>query len=765
VSCLDGCRFDHVNQAVDRSDHPFPANTDLGAAVPKFGVLAAKLEPPADRPGTVARTALLDRLAGLQDIPLIGVVAPPGYGKTTLLAQWARQRGATSAWLSCDDSDNDPAVLLTGLAAAVSRVVPAVRTAFRRAAPFTMGVAVMSELVAALRSTTDVFVAIDHAETVTSAEARNVLAEFALNLPSGWQLAFASRHVLPLPMGRLRACGEILEIGPGDLAMNVTEASQLIAGAHVDVSAEQADHLLARTEGWPTGLYLAALSIRAGTLHRDAGFAEARDESFMADYLRAELLDKLSPGEVSFLTRTSVLERMSGPLCDATLNIAGSARVLDDLAGRNLLVIPLDRHKEWYRYHRILRGLLGAQLRRREPDMVATLNVRASQWLQNHGMPEAAISHAQAADDIDHVARLVLDAGPSVWASGRVETVLRWMEWLETRNAVKRYPAIAAHGALTLALLGRAEETERWSSVVEHGDSSGKLSDGSTVESIVAFLRANLCRDGVEAMRREARKSWSGLGPSSPHRATMLCTEGISYLLEDDPDQADVILANAYDDALRTGVWPLTALVLAERCLAAAGRGHWPAAGALAGQALAIVKDGHLEDYFTSAPVYACAAVTEVHQGLLADARNHLARAARLRPLLTYALPVVSVQTLLQMARAYIALADTGGAAAVLRQAATIRRRRPDLGNLWVQAGELQSQVRHLSGGDGGASSLTAAELRLLPLLSTHLSIAEIAQELHVSRDTVKSQLGSIYRKLRVTGRGAAVKRAEELGL
>jgi LuxR family maltose regulon positive regulatory protein len=731
-----------------------------------FELLSAKLEPPADRPGTVARTALIDRMLALPEIPVIAVVAPPGYGKTTFLVQWAKRRGSHMAWVSCDDGDNDPTVLLTYLTAALGRVVPAAWTAFQAVASSAVGIAVMPELMAALGSIRSVVsVVIDHAEAVTNPECRGVLAEFALGLPSGWQLAIASRHRLPLPVGRLRARGEIVDVGPDDLAMDPSEASLLITGAHVDLTAAQVNDLVARTEGWPAGLYLAALSIRAGTSHRDAGFAEARDESYMTDYLRAELLDKASPAEVSFLTRSSVLDRMSGPLCDATLDIAESARVLDDLAGRNLLVIPLDHHKEWYRYHQVLRRLLRAELRRREPEMVPTLNVRASQWLQSHGVPEAAIGHAQAAGDTDRVARLVLDTGPPVWASGRVETVLRWMEWLEARNAVERYPAIAVHGALTLALLGRAAETDRWVAVAERGESSGTLSDGSTVESVLAFLRAILCRDGMKAMRREARDGWAGLGPSSPHRATMLYTEGISYLLEDDPDRADPILANAFDDALKAGTRPLAALVLTERCIAAAAHGSWPEVEALAGRALAIVEDGHFEEYWTSALVYAWAAQAAVRRGDLAGARRHLARATRLRPLLTYALPVVSVQALLQMAHVSVALADTGGATAVLQQAEAIRPRRPDLGNLWDQADELQSHVRQLSGVSGGASSLTAAELRLLPLLSTHLSLGEIAQQLHVSRDTVKTQTASMYRKLGVSGRGAAVTRASELGM
>jgi LuxR family transcriptional regulator, maltose regulon positive regulatory protein len=739
---------------------------DSTLSAPAFELLSSKLEPPADRPGTVARTALIDRTAALPGRLMIAVVAPPGYGKTTFLAQWAKHRGPRVAWVSCDDGDNDHATLLTYLAAALRRVEPAAWTAFRALPSSAMGIAVMPDFMAALRSIpAPVSVVIDHAEALTNAECRRVLAEFALRLPSAWQLAIASRHVLPLPVGRLRARGEIVEIGPHDLAMDPSEASTLINGADVDLVPSEVRELVERTEGWAAGLYLAALSIRAGTSHRVAGFTENRDESYMAAYLRTEFLDRASPGEVSFLTRTSVLDRMSGPLCDATLAIAGSARMLEELASRNLLAIPLDRHKEWYRYHQVFRRLLRAELERREPEMVRTLNLRAAEWLQRRGMPEVAIGYAQAAPDTELVARLVLAAAQPVWASGRVETVLRWMEWLAARDAVKRYPAIAVHGALIMALTGRPAETERWAAVAEDGDSSGTLADGSTVESVLAYLRAILGRDGIDAMRRDARDSWAGLGPSSPYRATMLYTQGICDLLEDDPDQADPILANAFDDALKAGAPPLAALVLAERCIVAFQRGRWPDVEALADQALAMLEEGHFEDYWTSALVYACGAQAALHRGDLNDARAYLAKAARLRPLLTYALPVVSVQALLQMARVYIGLADPGGATAVLRQAEAIRTRCPDLGKLWEQADGLQSHLRRLSGASGGASSLTAAELRLLPLLSTHLSLGEIAQQLHVTRHTVKAQTASMYRKLGVSSRGAVVARIGELGI
>jgi LuxR family maltose regulon positive regulatory protein len=323
----------------------------------------------------------------------------------------------------------------------------------------------------------------------------------------------------------------------------------------------------------------------------DAGVTFAGDDRLVDDYLWFELLSRLPARQVSLLTRTAVLDRMCGPLCDAVLGASGSGRVLESLAESNLLLVPLDRRRDWYRYHHLFRDLLGAELQRREPKLVPQLHLRAAAWCEANGLQQVAIDHAEAAGDADRVARLVLEVMQPVWASGRVDAVLRWMEWLDNKQLVERYPAVAVHGALIFALLGRSGSAERWAAAAERASPHGRLADSSTVESYLAYLRAILWRADVDQMRRDARAGWDGLSPSSSYRATMLYTEGLSYLLAGDADRADPILARAYDAASEAGSPPLAAVVLAERCILAAaaatgGRrrrwptGHWPSFGA-----------------------------------------------------------------------------------------------------------------------------------------------------------------------------------------
>ena len=335
----------------------------------------------------------------------------------------------------------------------------------------------------------------------------------------------------------------------------------------------------------------------------------------------------------------------------------------------------------------------------------------------------------------------------------------------ERRNLIERHPAVAVHGALIFALLGRPAKAERWAAAAERASPTGPLSDGSTMESYLAYLRAISCRDGVQEMRRDAQIAWDGLSPQSPYRATMLHTEGLSYLLEGEPGQADPILARALDAATDVGALPLAAVVLAERCSIAVGRDDWPTAVALAQEALSIVRDGDFDHYWTSALVYAWAARAAIHRGDVAAAREHVIRAARLRPLLTYALPVVSVQALLELARAYLALTDPDGTRAVLRQVNDILQQRPDLGALPDDADALRADVEMIGRQGVGGSSLTTAELRVLPLLATHLTFREIAERLSLSPYTVKTQALSVYRKFGVSSRSEAIERAHRVGV
>ena len=740
---------------------------------PSFELVEPKLHPPSGRPGLVPRATLVEHLLASQATPFVCVVAPAGYGKTTLLAQWAARKGDRVAWVSVDPRDNDPVVLLSYVAAALDRVEPIDPGVFQALA--SPGAAILATVVPRFASavsamTAPVAVVLDHVELLDNLECLDAVAELAVRLPAGSQLLLASRRTPPLPVALLRAQGQMVEVGADQLAMDEREARALLEGAGVGLPDAEVAKLAGRTEGWPVGLYLAALALKAGGRQDGAGFTG--DDRFMADYLRSELLAHLPPELVEFLTRTAVLERLSGPLCDAVLATSGSGRVLSSLEDSNLLLVALDRRQEWYRYHQLFRELLRAELERHEPELVQTLHARAAAWCEANGLPELAIDHAQAAGDADRVAQLVANLAQPAYAAGRVDTARRWMAWFEDQKLVEQYPPVAVLGAWLQALEGRPAGAERWADAAEHAVAAADRApvgrtppDGSTMESHLAMLRGLLCRNGLARMRADVQAAMAGLSPASPWRTTGLLLEGVADLLTGRPDQADPILAHAVELGRRIGTLPAASIALAERCLVASGRHDWAQAETLAEQALAMLQTGRLNDYFISPLVHTVAARTALHHGDVPQAKEHLVQAARLRPLLTYAIPVFAVQTLLEMGRSYLALDDAAGARTVLRQARGILQLRPDLGVLPHQAEELHAKLDTVRGGVPGVSTLTTAELRLLPLLATHLNFLEIGERLYLSKYTIKTQAASIYRKLGASSRSQAVQRLQEIGL
>ncbi len=737
-------------------------------ASPPFSILESKLTPPLGRQGMVPRIDLLRRLEASTGVPVVAIAAPPGYGKTTLLVQWAARDPRTFVWLSIDGRDNDPVVLLTYIAVALDRGEPVDRAVFRALASPGSPVAAsaLPRLGSALASRTlPLVLVLDDAHLLQNGECLDQILALVEHLPEGSQLAIAGRRESPLPLGRLRAEGRVVEIGADDLAMDQQEAASLLRGAEVDVPEAQCVELRRRTEGWPVALYLAALSLRMGDAEGD-GIALGGDDRFFVDYLQSVLLSRLPPEVVAFLTRTSVLEHMSGPLCDAVLDRTGSADLLESLERSNLLLIPLDRRRRWYRYHHLFRELLRAKLERGEPDLARQLVLRAAAWYEDNGLPEAAIEYAMQAGDVDRVARLVVNASFPMYRTSRLATLQRWFDWFDQNGQIEQYPALAVLGAWYHLMVGNLAVSERWADAAQRGSLEGTLPDGSTsIEGWLALRRALLCPHGMEQARRDAELAGKLLPLDSPLRATALLVLGMAHLGAGAPERADAILADSVEVAEDAGATVAAVDALAERSILATRREDWPEAEVLVERARAVIDAARLDDYVTTILLWAAAARVALHRGDVPPAREHLARAQRLRPQMTHAVPFYAVQTRLELVRAYIALTDVAGARTVLREVDDLLRRQPDLGILGSEADELRSQLETMRADVIGASWLTAAELRLLPLLATHHSFRELGERLHLSPHTVKTQAIAIYRKLGVSSRSQAIQHAQDLGL
>jgi LuxR family maltose regulon positive regulatory protein len=486
----------------------------------------------------------------------------------------------------------------------------------------------------------------------------------------------------------------------------------------------------------------------------------------VSDYLWSELLAHVSADEFRFLTRTAVLERLSGPLCDAVLETSGSAATLESLTRSNLFLIPLDPTGDWYRYHHLFRDLLRAELVRADAELVPRLLARATDWCEANGQPESAIAYAQAAGDVDRVALLVGQWAPPVYQSGRVATAERWLDWVEEKGALERNALVAVLGAVLASLWGRSAQAERWAEVAERAVDRGRLPDGSSsIDPWLSLMRAQLCQEGVARMRAEAELALRTLGEGSRARPHALLLLGAARLLAGEIDEADDLFADVVEEGLGLGTLEEVAVALGERAVISIGRGAWVEGEEFVDRALQTIRRSRMQAYPTSAFVNAVAARVALHREQAQRAQEFLARAQRLRPRLTYALPWIAVAARLELARAYLALADAGGARTMLREIDVLLRRRPNLGRLTDEVQELRSSLLPIRVKAPGASTLTAAELRVIPYLATHLAYREIGERLSLSRHTVKSHSTAIYRKLNVTSRTDAMERARALGL
>ena len=447
-----------------------------------------------------------------------------------------------------------------------------------------------------------------------------------------------SSRVQPrLPVPRLRAQGQLLEIGTSELALGVQEANALLQTAGVEIADSDVDELIDRTEGWAAGLYLAAIAASVGSPAPGTAFALSGDNRIVGDYLRDEVLDRLSPDDAVVPEQASILGVVSGPLCDAALDTSGSAARLEAFENRNLLVVPLDERREWYRFHRLFGELLRSELHRHEPELEAQVHGRG----RRRGIRRTDGPRRRSNTPERRTTKICSRPSPSdliqpMWASGRVETVRRWLEWLADDGVVDRYPELAVHGALLYALLGHPAHAETWANAAQRSEVSGTGADGSSIESILAYLRAFLCRDGIAAMRGDSLLAYEGLGPTSPYRRAC-CS------LRDSPTSSRATRArracadplggcgdgDRVDPLGRHGLRPVGSDRSKARRLESGDRTQRACTG--------LIADGTFDEYWSSAPVFAFGAWIAIQSGRIDTARTLLVRAERLRPLMTYA--------------------------------------------------------------------------------------------------------------------------------
>jgi len=735
-------------------------------AVPELRqlLLDAKFSVPQPRPGGVSRAGLIEaaRSGGHR---IVGITAPAGFGKSTLLAEWARAEDRRVAWVSLDLFDDDPATLLTSLAAAYSRaglggddliadVAGRGVSALGRAAP---------RLASQIRASAVPFVfMLDDLHEVRSPACHDVLGVVIAAIPPGSQLAAASRDEQPhLP--RFLVSGDALEFGAGDLALDAAGARQIFAHAQVSVTPELAAEVTERAEGWPAGLYLAAVIAKQN--HSQVQTVTGEDR-YVADYLYREALTGQPKAIQRFLRRTAVLEQLCGPLCEAVLGSSAAAMQLRRIEAHSLFLTPLDGQRQWYRYHALYREFLLGELRRTEPGIIMTLHRRAAGWYESNGSPALALEHLLHTDDRDRAVRLTAELALPTYMAGQLSTVQRWYGVLGDAN-IARYPPLAVLAGWEGVLTGDAAKAERWAAFVDAASFDGEPASGAaSFDSGRAQLRAGMCAGGPEQMMADATFSLAQEPAWSPWRDSALWMLAEAHLLAGQPGEARTVFAEASTIAAGMSNWDTIPICEAQLAWLAMDRGEWAEAAGHLKLALDTIDAQRLHDYIFSLPAFAGAARLSLHHGDVKEARRQLAQAMRARPSATYLLPYHAVRLRLQLARVYLALAEQATVRQLLREIDDIVSRRPALGTLNDEVREFRDVLAARAAPRAtGALPLTPAELRLLPYLQTHLTADKIAERLYLSSHTVKTEVKAIYRKLGVSSRNDAVQRATTIGL
>jgi LuxR family transcriptional regulator, maltose regulon positive regulatory protein len=663
----------------------------------------------------VFRTGLVNRLRAARQVPLVVVTAPAGYGKTTLVTDWMGRDDRRFAWCHLDEHDDSVSVVEKLLVA-----VATLRGSARR--PRAQSTAALQR---GLRSLEEVVIVLDGIDLVTDPDCAPLLSACADALAAGTQLALVGRGEPPLPLPRLRAHGELLELDLHDLRFSDREASALLRSTSVELPPHAVPELNERLEGWPLGLRVAASSLQGS----------ADELELLEGYFGAEVLSRLAEEDLV--------------ACDAITGASGSAAVLERLDRANVFMLPLDRERRCYRLHPAFRAVLLAQLERHEPESVVGLRTRAADWHREQGDLDAALGYAHAAHDRERLADLVGLSVLPLSSCVPADVAALWLAEIDDEALLERRPAAAAVGALTHAASGRTGAAGRWAAATHDRTWS-------------ALVRALLGGDGP-GRRADAEEALAGLMTGSPWRVPALLALAEAMRLEGALQAADDVLAEAGEEAAASGRPALQAVALALRSLLASTTRAWDRARSLAERASSVVHDAGLEGDVSSA----CASVAEARVALR-DGDHGAARRA-VAPADAARLPAspmawLELEVNLELADIDLALGDLGLAFAALDAADGILARHPQHPAFTQRTLDLRARATALSH-SGERTALTPAELRLLPLLTTHLSFQEIAQELYLSRNTVKSQAISIYRKLGVSARGQAIERAAAVGL
>lgn len=704
------------------------------------------------------RARVLAVLDDHRDLPVVSVEAPGGYGKTMALRQWAEHDGRPLIWITVRPQAPDATWLahrlVDGLHVAGLAMEPAVLPSAVDAVAWHLGLLPVVERAVAEASHPFLLV-IDEAGALHGPEWESLAASVAAHLPPGAQMVLASRTQAPASLRRMRATAAFVSVGPDVLALDATEGDELLRLLGLTLDQDSVLALLEQTGGWPIALPLAASALRAG--RRRPGTSLVTTEA-LADYLRHEVLEPLDAEDRAFLLRCSVLPDLDQERCDAVSGTTGSVARMRRLAAGTRLLAQLDPDGDRFRMHPLLAAFLSEELRAGDPGAWRWAHLAAADAGGEQGDLDVAVFHLRAAGDDAVLAGVVWQHAGALLASGRTTELRRWLEGLDDVR-LARSPRLALAAAWVGAHEGDMLRLEQMRSAAR---ATATAADPDFVLD-VGLLDATIGTEGIEAMRAECLGFLEARPVETPWHTLAHLLDGIGAFLLGHPDEARATLERGYRLTLAQQAPLITAHCLTALADLALQRGDRQAAIGATHEARSIVDRHRLDHIATSAPIFTTSAYVYLLEGRMAEARKEAARALRLTALIRSIAPWHAVQGRLALANVALGLGDWARARELLDEAA--QGPDPQSPVLEEMRRQLRDQLDRVVQVNAPGSTLTTAEVRVLQYLPTHMSLPAIADELYVSRHTVKTQALAAYRKLGVHTRGEAIERARELGL
>ncbi len=711
------------------------------------------------------RARLTRTLEGARN-ELILLAAPPGFGKTTLLHQWEDVDERPFAWLSVEAASNDPVLFWTRIFEAIRAVEPSFESAgemaLRSPQADILGT-VVPLLAHELRALNrELVLVLDDYQAIESRLCHDSISLLLDWLPQDVTLVLSTRADPPIPVGVLRARGELLELRAVDLCFTADEEAALLnekLGLRLGPATLATLH--ERTEGWPAGVYLASLSLQKTEDRTEfvAGFRGSNRH--VVDYLTEVVLDSLDPTQREFLLAASILESVCAPLAEAVTGEADSADLLDAVEQANLFLLALDEERRWYRFHQLFRELLRAQLMRHSPERALTLHRRAYEWYAEAGHVDEAIRHAVAARDVGAAIELVLERWSPQLSCAAAHTTLRRLDFLP-RDAVSGDARLLITKAWAVSVVGERLDALRALEAAAAVGLEGHFPDGSSLEAAAAAVEACLPRGDVGEMltaSRRAKALENGLGPAWAPLVQL--SRGWAEYLAGNWKKAEASLQEAAASATDLEQWLHVSIAKALYSRVALATEDQEVAAAFANGSIEVLEAHEVADTF------ACGVADLALGAVLARSNADSAEQALdrgLDRLRSQSEPLLVAEAAIALAPVRRALRGPKAGRECIEEARTVL---DGCGDPGILADRLERVARTLTPAyrrAKGQTDLTERELEVLRYLADGLPKRDIGTALFLSYNTIHSHTKSIYQKLAVSSREAAVARARELG-